>query len=140
MSTDLAAVFNRNYKFFNKLLVQQGGLGVLVEEVQALGIECDNDVVTGTGGGARIDAGDDVAILAGGGQVQVGLRAHLLGHFHLHNNFGDGDNHLPLSEGSMNMDSIFMAIEKNCGSDVTFTIESRDAKSSLIWLKEHNYF
>lgn len=63
-----------------------------------------------------------------------------IGHFHLHNNFGDGDNHLPLMEGSMNMDSIFMAIEKNCKSDVTFTIESRDAKASLLWLKEQNYF
>ena len=62
-----------------------------------------------------------------------------IGHFHLHNNDGTGDSHGDFENGSMNMKSIFEAIEKHCSSNVTFTIEARDCGSCAKWLKENGY-
>ncbi len=47
--------------------------------------------VAGTGGGARVNAGDDVVVLAGGLEVQIGLRAHQLNHFHVDSMTESGD-------------------------------------------------
>ena len=56
-----------------------------------------------------------------------------------HNNDGTGDSHGDFENGSMNMKSIFEAIEKHCSSNVTFTIEARDCGSCAKWLKENGY-
>lgn len=62
-----------------------------------------------------------------------------IGHFHLHNNDGTGDSHSAFDCGSMNMDSIFSAIDTFCDADVTLTIEARDARACLYWLEKNNY-
>lgn len=62
-----------------------------------------------------------------------------IGHFHLHNNDGTGDSHSAFDCGSMDMNSIFSAINKFCDDDVTLTIEARDARACLCWLDKNNY-
>lgn len=62
-----------------------------------------------------------------------------LGHFHLHNNYGDRDSHSAFGDGTMDFHRIFSAIETCCGDDVTFTIESRDCTGSVRWLVENGY-
>jgi len=52
--------------------------------VQAAYVKGDGDVVVGAALAARVDAGYDVAILAGGGQIQIGLRAHELDDFYMY--------------------------------------------------------
>lgn len=66
------------------------------------------------------------------------LGSHI-GHFHLHNNDGTGDSHNAFDCGSMDMNSIFSAIDAFCDADVTLTIEARDARSCLEWLKRSDY-
>lgn len=66
------------------------------------------------------------------------LGSHI-GHFHLHNNDGTGDSHSAFDCGSMDMNSIFSAINKFCDDDVTLTIEARDARACLCWLDKNNY-
>ncbi|MCQ2551134.1 MAG: sugar phosphate isomerase/epimerase [Clostridia bacterium] len=61
-----------------------------------------------------------------------------IGHFHIHNNFKDGDSHLSLGEGSVDFEKLFDVIDKSC-DDVTFTIEDRDCIKSVKWLKERGY-
>ncbi len=60
-----------------------------------------------------------------------------IGHFHLHNNDGTRDGHLPLTDGVIDMEQVLCTIRDYCTEDVTFTIESRDCDSSVAWLKEH---
>lgn len=60
-------------------------------------------------------------------------------HFHLHNNFGDNDTHGDFESGSMDMDSIFKAIEENCSADATFTIEARECENCVKWLSHRGY-
>lgn len=62
-----------------------------------------------------------------------------IGHFHLHNNYGDRDSHGTFCDGSLDMENIFSAIEKHCADDVTFTIEARDCGSCAEWLKARGY-
>ena len=62
-----------------------------------------------------------------------------IGHFHLHNNCEDDDNHLAFDEGSIDFDKLFDVIDKNCSDDVTFTIEAKDAGACIEWLKERGY-
>lgn len=62
-----------------------------------------------------------------------------IGHFHLHNNYGDGDTHQEIGQGSIDFDRLFAVIEEFCSKDVTFTIESRDCEQSVKWLKERGY-
>ena len=62
-----------------------------------------------------------------------------IGHFHLHNNDGTGDSHGDFDTGSMNMKSIFEAIEKHCTDDVTFTIEARECRNCAKWLQDNGY-
>ena len=87
----------------NSLGRQDGAGGFLVEEVQVVHVERNLDLRAGIGGGAGVNAGDDVAFLTSGGQVQVGLRAHLLGNFHVHVDGGVGVTHrginAPLFQG-----------------------------------------
>ncbi len=62
-----------------------------------------------------------------------------IGHFHLHNNDGTGDNHEDFETGLLDMTKIFETIEKYCTGDVTFTIEARECGSCAKWLKERGY-
>ncbi len=62
-----------------------------------------------------------------------------IGHLHLHNNDGSGDSHGDFDNGSMDMHSIFEAIEKYCNEDITFTIEARECGLCAKWLKENKY-
>lgn len=57
-------------------------------------------------------------------------------HFHIHNNHGTEDSHLPLQTGSMNMTNIFRIISDYCKDDVTYTIEAREAIPCIEWLIE----
>ena len=52
--------------------------------MQAAYIERDGDVVVGAALAARVNTGDDVAILAGGGEIQIGFRAHELNNFYVY--------------------------------------------------------
>ena len=62
-----------------------------------------------------------------------------IGHFHLHNNYGDKDSHGSFESGSMNMISIFDTIENYCNSNVTFTIEAFECLECLKWLSKYGY-
>ena len=66
------------------------------------------------------------------------LGSHI-GHFHLHSNRGIRDDHLPLGAGVLDMDEILQAVQHNCPSSTTFTIESRDAAASCAWLADHGW-
>lgn len=59
-----------------------------------------------------------------------------IGHFHLHNNDGKSDQHGALTQGTMDMEQVFAAIEAYCREDVTMTIESRTCESGAKWLNE----
>lgn len=58
-----------------------------------------------------------------------------IGHFHLHNNDGSGDQHRALMDGGLDMERIIECANRCCGSDVTFTIESHECRESTPWLK-----
>lgn len=45
-----------------------------------------------------------------------------IGHVHLHNNFGDKDNHLPLGEGNINMSEVLSCLKKEL-PNVDYTLE-----------------
>ena len=62
-----------------------------------------------------------------------------IGHFHIHNNRGDGDTHSPLGDGILDFHSIFSAADANCTPEVTFTVESREALPSVKWLINEGY-
>lgn len=62
-----------------------------------------------------------------------------IGHFHLHNNDGSGDSHGDFDSGTMDMRSVFNAIEKFCPQDVSFTIEARECEPCMKWLKNNLY-
>ena len=76
-------IFRCGSCFHLELAGEDAQLAVLVEEVQTAGLESDLDGIADAGLAARIDAGDDVGVLAGDLEVQVGLRAHELGNFDL---------------------------------------------------------
>lgn len=59
-----------------------------------------------------------------------------IGHFHLHNNDGEHDQHLPLLEGTLDMEKTLDQIDAYCPEDATFTIESRECHDSIHWLLE----
>lgn len=59
-----------------------------------------------------------------------------LGHFHLHNNDGTGDQHLPLTEGTMDMGKVLRTIDDECSPKATLTVESRICDDSIAWLLE----
>ena len=68
------------------LAVEQRGLGVLIEEVEAGHVKRNGDVVIGAGLAAGINAGNNVAFLAGGGKIEVGFGAHELDNFYVYLN------------------------------------------------------
>ena len=72
-------------------------------------------------------------------EIWIQQLAPYIGHFHLHNNPGTSDTHGSFDLGSMDIHSIFRTIEEACSDDVTFTIESRDCRSSVKWLQKYQY-
>lgn len=64
----------------------------------------------------------------------IELLGNRIGHFHIHNNFGDKDIHSDISDGSCDFENIFDAISKYCSKDVTFTVESREDITGISWL------
>ncbi len=58
----------------------------------------------------------------------------LIGHFHLHNNDGTGDQHDDVNLGSFDIVKVLEAVETYCRPDVTMTIESRNAEPSAGFL------
>ena len=64
----------------------------------------------------------------------IRIMAPYLGHFHLHNNDGTGDQHCDVFDGLLNINSVIGMIEDCCDPEVTFTIESRDARPSAEYL------
>jgi len=58
--------------------------------VQAGYVEGDGDVVIRAGLAARVNAGNDVAVLAGGGEIQIGFGAHELNYFYVYLDGGRG--------------------------------------------------
>ena len=91
--------------------------------------------------GLCLDVGH--ALAAGHGAVPIEKWIEVLGphigHFHIHNNHGDGDTHSPLGEGLLDFHNIFAAADAHCRPDVTFTIESRECAPSVRWLIDEGY-
>ena len=62
-----------------------------------------------------------------------------IGHFHLHNNDGTGDSHSAFDRGSMDMAHVLSTINEFCAPETTLTIEARDARACLEWLRSGGY-
>ena len=61
--------------------------------------------------------------------------AGLIAHFHLHNNFGERDEHLPLDRGSLDMEA-FLRRADALFPNASYTIENELAAHSAAWLEE----
>lgn len=59
-----------------------------------------------------------------------------IGHFHIHNNFGDADTHNPLDAGSIAMEMLLKQALKSC-PQAGFTLEIPQCASSVHWLQRH---
>ena len=57
----------------------------------------------------------------------ISVMGERIGHIHLHNNDGSGDQHNTFCCGSLDMANLIEFCDQKCGKNVTFTIESRDA-------------
>lgn len=62
-----------------------------------------------------------------------------LGHLHIHNNDGSHDWHKPVMDGIVDMEQVIDFVEDRCDRDITITIESLEAMSSVEWLNERGY-
>lgn len=60
-------------------------------------------------------------------------------HMHIHNNYGEKDQHLKIQEGTIDMESILKQVEKSKYELPTYTIESMDSKSSIEWLGKKQF-
>ncbi|MDR2501771.1 MAG: sugar phosphate isomerase/epimerase [Oscillospiraceae bacterium] len=69
----------------------------------------------------------------------IDTMAPYLGHVHLHNNYREYDHHNPLGNGQIDMDAAMARLTSVCDTDCTFVIESLDARSSALWLRERGY-
>ncbi len=67
-----------------RLAVKQRNFGILIEEVQEGCVEANGDIIAGASLAAGVNAGYDVAIFAGGGEVQIGFGAHQLNYFNMY--------------------------------------------------------
>ena len=64
--------------------------------------------------------------------------APYLGHVHLHNNFGENDEHNGLDEGTINMTDVLNQII-GLQPNATFTIETMQSRSSVEWLVNNGF-
>ena len=62
----------------------------------------------------------------------------VLGHAHLHNNYGWPDRHHPLGDGDMDVAAILDLILSGA-PEATITIESIEARPSVDWLIDKGY-
>ena len=62
----------------------------------------------------------------------------LLGHVHLHNNHGHIDTHGAPSDGLIDVAAVIRAVERGAAG-VTYTLESRDAGASVIWMRDNGF-
>jgi len=61
-----------------------------------------------------------------------------LGHVHIHNNYHETDNHNPPGDGLIDIKAALSQIlRKRPGA--TFTLETQDLKSSLIWMENQGF-
>lgn len=66
----------------------------------------------------------------------IKLMGENIGHFHIHNNDGSGDQHTAVTKGTIDMELILKYIKDYCSDDVTLTVESREPEDSIPWLLE----
>lgn len=59
-----------------------------------------------------------------------------IGHFHIHNNDGSGDQHNEITNGTLDMELVLRCIDDYCKEDVTLTVESRESSDSIPWILE----
>ena len=64
----------------------------------------------------------------------ISAYAPYLAHVHIHDNDGTFDQHYPLGQGSLPLQELIEAIEKE--AKPTYTLENTHAADSLIWLEE----
>lgn len=64
----------------------------------------------------------------------------LIGHMHIHNNYGEKDEHGSISAGNINMEKVIAFTDKYSGRDVSLTIESRTCHDSIRWMQEKFHF
>lgn len=57
-------------------------------------------------------------------------------HFHIHNNFGDADDHRSLPEGTIPMKELLSRMEELC-PNATCTLELPEGEASILWLLEN---
>ena len=72
-------------------------------------------------------------------ETWIEVLAPWLGHFHLHNNDGTGDQHNVFDRGTMDMDRILRTILADCCETATFTIEAKEAVACTEWLRTHDW-
>lgn len=61
-----------------------------------------------------------------------------IGHVHLHNNFGQSDQHLPPWDGSAPMKTVVKAIER-VAPETTLTLECKDSLGAYNWLVDNKF-
>jgi sugar phosphate isomerase/epimerase len=64
--------------------------------------------------------------------------APVISHLHIHNNTRTWDHHAPLGDGMIDYAPLLELLLENA-PEATFTIESIDAYSSAVWLREHGF-
>lgn len=71
-------------------------------------------------------------------QEWIAPMAPWLRHVHLHNNYGNWDDHNSLGDGIIPMESVLDELLTTC-PNATYTIENQNCASSIAWLKAHGY-
>ena len=61
-----------------------------------------------------------------------------VGHVHIHNNYGEIDTHNALGDGTIDVRAVIKRIAEAVPA-ATFTIESRDGRASVEWLKANGF-
>ncbi len=61
-----------------------------------------------------------------------------VGYTHIHNNYGDSDDHLGFYNGSINMKFVLSLLEEHCPHAVN-TLETFEVDSTIDWLKDNNF-
>ena len=61
-----------------------------------------------------------------------------IGFVHLHNNFGENDDHNGLNNGNINMNEVCEALEQYSPNAI-WEIETEEWKESIKWLLENGY-
>lgn len=86
-----------------------------------------------------LDVGHANCMMCKGSNINYWLETMkpYIGHFHIHNNDGSGDLHNDINEGTLNIDEVLAYIQEYLSSNVTVTVESREALPSAEYLFLH---